>query len=81
MTRSATNGSPTLGNAKIGRMERGGVDWPRAPRRTALRTVLEVETDAALGFTNKRQRASDPVPQHDLTAGGGQAVGLGGLSR
>ncbi len=45
--------------SEIARIERGGVDWPRAPRRAALRTVLGVGSDSELGFANKRRRGSD----------------------
>jgi transcriptional regulator with XRE-family HTH domain len=39
----------------VGKLERGDIRWPSALYREALRTVLGVSTDAALGFRNRRR--------------------------
>jgi len=49
----------------VGRLERGVVRWPRQTYRTALKTILNADTDAALGFRTRHA----PPPGHgtDLT--------------
>ncbi len=39
----------------IGKLERGVIRWPTDDYREALRSILGVSSDAALGFTNKRR--------------------------
>ena len=51
----------------IGKWERGVVRYPIAPYRAALRTVLDVDTDAALGFTPPR--STTPTGAADATSG------------
>ena len=43
----------------IGKLERGAVERPSAPRRKALRTVCQVETDAEIGLV-RRPKPRDP---------------------
>jgi hypothetical protein len=42
----------------IGKLERGVVDRPSAPRRLALRTICGVKTDAEIGFARPRRLGS-----------------------
>ena len=51
----------------IGKWERGVVRYPIAPYRAALRTVLDVDTDAASGFTPPR--SATPTGATDATSG------------
>jgi hypothetical protein len=52
----------------IGKLERGVVDRPSAPRRLALRTICGVETDAEIGFARpKRQGSTLLVPRSEAT--------------
>ncbi|PWW58402.1 helix-turn-helix domain-containing protein [Actinokineospora spheciospongiae] len=51
----------------VGKLERGKIRWPRAEYREALRSILGVRTDAALGFSNVR-RAAVTVPNAVLAA-------------
>jgi hypothetical protein len=44
----------------IGKLERGIVRWPQANYRTALRTILNADTDAALGFYPRRTAPTAP---------------------
>jgi transcriptional regulator with XRE-family HTH domain len=46
----------------IGKLERGDIRWPSQLYREALRSVLNVSTDAALGLVNPRR----PVVQRPL---------------
>ncbi|WP_199515923.1 XRE family transcriptional regulator [Nucisporomicrobium flavum] len=46
----------------IGKLERGVVDRPSAPRRSALRTICGVQTDAEIGFERHKWRSSVPLP-------------------
>jgi hypothetical protein len=46
----------------IGKIERGLVSFPRRYRRQALRTILQVETDAEIGLANRRARPTNAVP-------------------
>ncbi|MGH3887890.1 MAG: XRE family transcriptional regulator, partial [Pseudonocardiaceae bacterium] len=39
----------------IGQLERGKIRWPGKIYREALRAILGVSTDAALGFVNTRR--------------------------
>ncbi len=50
----------------IGKIERGVVTWPRPPRRAAFRKVLNVETDAELGFFSERSPKLAPVTDEEL---------------
>lgn len=53
----------------IGKWERGAVRWPIAPYRAALRAVLDVRTDAELGFHAPTRRGSTgarPGPPSDV---------------
>ena len=43
----------------IGKLERGAVERPSAPRRKALRTICRVETDAEIGLV-RRPKQRDP---------------------
>jgi len=49
----------------IGKWERGRVLWPIAAYRAALRAVLDVDSDAALGFRPPSRRSSGPAPCED----------------
>ena len=44
----------------IGKLERGVVDRPSAPRRSALRTICGVQTDAEIGFERHKRRGGVP---------------------
>src|SRR5262245_6356771 len=46
----------------IGKLERGVVDRPSAPRRSALRTICGVQTDAEIGFERQNRRLNTPLP-------------------
>ncbi len=50
----------------VGKIERGVVTWPRPPRRAAFRKVLNVETDAELGFFGERSPKLAPVTDDEL---------------
>ncbi|MBV8932221.1 MAG: XRE family transcriptional regulator, partial [Kutzneria sp.] len=39
----------------VGKLERGVIRWPNARYREALRSILGVSSDAALGLTNRRR--------------------------
>ncbi|MCM4082231.1 XRE family transcriptional regulator [Paractinoplanes hotanensis] len=45
----------------IGKLERGVVDRPSAPRRAALRTICGVQTDAEIGFERHKRRGGVPL--------------------
>ncbi|WP_157410754.1 hypothetical protein [Actinoplanes rectilineatus] len=50
----------------IGKLERGAVEQPSAPRRAALRRICAAETDAEIGFARRskaRAGGHDPVAQ------------------
>ena len=53
----------------IGKWERGVVRYPIAPYRAALRTVLDVDTDAALGFTPPRSATPTGPPTRPPASG------------
>lgn len=64
----------------IGKLERGVIRWPGALYREALRAVLVVSTDAALGFSNRLRavkRLADVDRKQFLRA---TALGLGGFA-
>ena len=46
----------------IGKLERGVVERPSAPRRSALRTICGVQTDAEIGFERHKRWAGAPPP-------------------
>ncbi|WP_147268069.1 XRE family transcriptional regulator [Spongiactinospora rosea] len=48
----------------IGKLERGEIRWPSASYRSGLRAVLEVQTDAELGFSPPR-RTLQPIDNVD----------------
>ncbi len=50
----------------IGKLERGVVDRPSAPRRSALRTICGVQTDAEIGFEKHKRQAGVPLPSRFL---------------
>ncbi|MER6798655.1 ATPase, partial [Amycolatopsis mediterranei] len=60
----------TLDDNYVAKLERGTIRWPNARYRAAFRAVLDVRTDADLGFVNSRRpaapvterRAVSPVP-------------------
>jgi hypothetical protein len=52
----------------IGKIERGMVTFPRSPRRAAFRRVLQVETDAAIGFRNRRGELASQSDTTDVRA-------------
>jgi hypothetical protein len=49
----------------VGKWERGKVARPIAAYRSALRHVLNVDTDAELGFTSPRRQATNETPSAD----------------
>ncbi|MDQ3576786.1 MAG: hypothetical protein M3443_04120, partial [Actinomycetota bacterium] len=53
----------------LGRYERGDVHWPSAAYRSALRHVLDVDTDAALGFASTTSRTTSSTSPPLPTAG------------
>ncbi|WP_198036925.1 hypothetical protein [Nocardia sp. BMG51109] len=55
----ATNKRGAVDERHIGKWERGETTWPRKHYRAALRAVLNVTTDAELGFTKHRQSTDD----------------------
>ncbi|WP_280336172.1 hypothetical protein [Nocardia wallacei] len=55
----ATNKRGAVDERHIGKWERGETTWPRKHYRAALRAVLNVATDAELGFTRHRQSTDD----------------------
>lgn len=57
----------------IGKLERGVHTWPNRPYREALRTVLQAESDADLGFRSTRSRAAT-VGGSPRSANGGDDV-------
>ncbi len=65
----------------VGQLERGQVRWPSKVSREALRAILGVSTDAALGFVNARSaRAAvrlDDVDRRPLLRA---SVGVGALA-
>jgi transcriptional regulator with XRE-family HTH domain len=64
----------------VGKLERGVIRWPSKRYREALRAVLGVSTDAALGFANKRRaivKLEDVNRKSFLRAA---ALGAGGLA-
>lgn len=68
---ATTNKRYDLDRHQIARYERGEVRWPGAAYRTGLRAVLGTKTDAALGFTQRRQAgASAPAPKTNDTSSG-----------
>ncbi|MGH3981013.1 MAG: helix-turn-helix domain-containing protein [Pseudonocardiaceae bacterium] len=54
----ATNKPGAMDADYIGKLERGVHRWPNQHYRRALRAVLGVATDAALGFHSRRNRAA-----------------------
>lgn len=54
----------------IGKLERGIHRWPNKEYRGALRSVLQVASDAALGFFSTRHRAVTVVGSPERTDGG-----------
>lgn len=58
----------------IGRLETGIIRWPTALYREALRAILGVSNDAALGFINARSRRAavrlERVNRRNLIRGG-----------
>lgn len=62
----------------IGQLERGKIRWPGKLYREALREILGVSTDAALGFVNSRRavvRLKDVDRKQFLRSGLGLGVG------
>ncbi|MGH3572587.1 MAG: helix-turn-helix domain-containing protein [Pseudonocardiaceae bacterium] len=62
----------------IGQLERGKIRWPGKLYREALREILGVSTDAALGFVNSRRavvRLKDVDRKQFLRSGLGVGVG------
>ncbi|RDI48544.1 hypothetical protein [Nocardia mexicana] len=55
----ATNKRGAVDERHIGKWERGETTWPRKDYRAALRAVLNVATDAELGFAKHRQSTGD----------------------
>ncbi|MGW4770798.1 hypothetical protein ACWEO2_22500 [Nocardia sp. NPDC004278] len=55
----ATNKRGAVDERHIGKWERGETTWPRKHYRAALRAVLNIATDAELGFTRHRQSVDD----------------------
>jgi hypothetical protein len=55
----ATTRRGAVDERHIGKWERGETTWPRKHYRAALRAVLNVATDAELGFTKHRQSTDD----------------------
>lgn len=54
----------------VGKWERGCVRWPIPAYRAALRAILGVDSDAALGFhPPTRRRDADPVYRQAMDAG------------
>ncbi|WP_218022266.1 hypothetical protein [Nocardia amamiensis] len=55
----ATNMRGAVDERHVGKWERGETTWPRKHYRAALRAVLNVATDAELGFTRHRSLSGD----------------------
>ncbi|ATL67872.1 hypothetical protein [Nocardia terpenica] len=55
----ATSRRGAVDERHVGKWERGETTWPRKHYRAALRAVLNVATDAELGFTKDRQATDD----------------------
>lgn len=54
-----TNKRGAVDERHVGKWERGETTWPRKHYRAALRAVLNVATDAELGFSTPRRAADD----------------------
>src|SRR5258705_1047894 len=67
----------SLDASYVGKLENGKHRWPNKDYRQGFRTVLEVETDAELGFyPTRRQRASTtPDPDERSVVGSGGSEG------
>ncbi|WP_218006464.1 hypothetical protein [Nocardia abscessus] len=55
----ATNKQGAVDERHVGKWERGETTWPREHYRAALRAVLNVATDAELGFSRHRTSSGD----------------------
>jgi hypothetical protein len=64
----------------FGKLERGVIRWPNELYREALRAVLEVSTDAELGFSNSRRPVVKVVGVNRRQAVCTAGLGLGGLA-
>jgi hypothetical protein len=57
----ATSKRGAVDERHVGKWERGETTWPRKHYRAALRAVLNIATDAELGFTKHRPSTDDDV--------------------
>jgi len=64
----------------MGKLERGCIRWPDKLYREALRAILNVPTDAALGFTNVRRAAVKLAPVDRNQFLRASALGIGVLA-
>jgi transcriptional regulator with XRE-family HTH domain len=64
----------------IGKLERGGIRWPSQLYREALRAVLNVSTDAALGFVNPRRTVVQRPVDRKQFLRGAAFLGAGAMS-
>ncbi len=55
----ATNTRGAVDERHIGKWERGETTWPRTYYRAALRAILDVASDAELGFSRRRPLTGD----------------------
>ncbi len=72
-----TNKPGAVDERHVGKWERGETTWPRKHYRAALRAVLNVATDAELGFVRHRQSTDDEDVNRKQFIQGALVIGTG----